>query len=120
MKARNILIFLVAWVVVLPMVPLHAELLGDPGFELSTPNGTFPNSGYWKDSHAPGTAGAVCTTTAAHTGICGLWAYTGNEAGAWWNGTYQEFPCQPGEKYEVSAWVRVPGTSQGGAWVSGS
>lgn len=120
MKIREILLVLFIWMVVLPMAPLHAELLCDPGFELSLPNGTFPSSGCWKDSHAPGTAGAACTSTAAHNGSRGLWVYTGNEPGAWWSGPYQEFPCQPGEKYEASAWVRVPAVGQGGSWVSGS
>ena len=52
-----------------------AELLNDPGFELSAPNGTFPSSGYWKSSWLGGTAGAVCTSTAASSSSCGLWAY---------------------------------------------
>lgn len=52
---------------------LENNLLLDPGFEASTPNGTFPDSGFWKDSHAPIEAGAVCTTTAKKDGAAGLW-----------------------------------------------
>src|SRR4030067_3783761 len=75
------------------------NLVNDSGFELSTSNGTFPNSGYWQTSWAPTTAGAACTTTAAHSGTNGLWEYTGNDSGAYWSGPYQEFSAQAGNVF---------------------
>ena len=93
------------------------NLLKDSGFELSTANGTFPDSGFWKKSWAPLTAGAVCTTTAAHNGNNGLWEYTGKASSAYWSGQYQSFPAKSGSKYSANGWARTP---SGWPWVSGS
>ena len=94
------------------------QLLGDPGFELSTYDGTFPDSicspshpndpdpGCWHPCTSGGQAGAVCTTTAAHSGYNGLWEYTGNGTPGWWSGPYQEFEANPGEVYCAHAWIR--------------
>lgn len=105
----------------------EAQLLCDPGLELSTPDGTFPDSGCWTVSCAGGTAcpGAVCTTTSARTGHCGLWVYTGWEASACWTGPYQEFDSSEGEVYYASAWIRTPPISvipeeDRPGWVNGS
>jgi hypothetical protein len=86
----------------------HADnLLSDPGFELSTADGSFPDSGHWKPAWAPSTAGALCTTTAARNDPGkGLWAYTGDAAEAYWSGPYQEFPAQAGDVYSAQGWGR--------------
>ena len=93
------------------------NLMNDPGFELSTLNASFPNSGYWQPAWAPLTGGALCTTTAAHSGSNGLWTYTGNESNAYWSGPYQEFPANAGSGYSAQGWARTPA---GWPWVSGS
>ncbi len=98
----------------------QGQLLGDPGFELSIANGSFPNSGYWNNSDAGGGADAGCTTTASHSGSNGLWEYTGYESWAWWSGPYQEFSSSQGKVYRASAWIRTPSIEAGGNWVSGS
>lgn len=90
------------------------NLLSDPGFELSTPNGTFPNSGYWKKAWL-GTSGAVCTTTAAYTGSSGLWEYTGSVENSWWSGQYQDVAAVAGDVFAASAAVRSQSS-----WVGGS
>ncbi|MDO8488533.1 MAG: putative Ig domain-containing protein [Candidatus Omnitrophota bacterium] len=95
-----------------------AELLLDPGFESSAPNGTFPSSGKWSSAWYPTGAGAICTTTAAHSGSCGLWAYTqGLTSGLTWSGIYQEFAAFPGQTATGSAWIRTP---FGQPWGTGS
>ena len=96
------------------------ELLGDPGFELSTPNGTFPDSGVWKKAWYPLNAGQVCTSTAAHTGRSGLWEYTADSGGLSWSGIYQKFQAVAGQKATGSAWVRTPPAGLGGSWSNGS
>lgn len=97
----------------------HADnLMSDPGFELSTANGSFPDSGHWRPSWAPSTAGALCTTTAARNDPGkGLWAYTGDEAAADWSGPYQEFPARAGDVYSAQGWGR---SQSAGLWLSGS
>jgi len=84
--------------------------LGEPGFELSTPNGTFPNSGYWKIANAGSGANACCVANgvANHSGKNGLWNYTGNQSNAWWSAPYQKFSSEPGMRYNASAWIRQP------------
>src|SRR5947208_16764830 len=57
-----------------------SERLGDGGFEASTANGMFPNSGSWLPSSSGPGAGAICTTTATHSGMNGLWVYTCDNA----------------------------------------
>ena len=91
-----------------------ANLLGDPGFEESALDGTFPSSGYWQPAWL-GSAGAVCTLTAAHTGSVGLWVYTGTAAADWWCAPYQDLPAAAGEVFACSAWVRSQSS-----WVDGS
>lgn len=93
------------------------QLLRDPGFEESTPNGTFPDGGYWKSASAGSGAYAGCTTTSAHSGSNGLWEYTGSGTSAWWSRVYQKFPASTGDVYTGSAWIRTP---SGQSWVSGS
>ena len=93
------------------------QLLCDPGFENSTANGTFPNSGCWSPSSAGGGAYACVTTTAAHNGNNGLWVYTGDETGAYWSRPYQQFNAEPGQVYSASGWIRTP---SGEDWVDGS
>lgn len=95
--------------------PIAGEMLGDPAFELSTANGTFPDHA-WQAAWAWIEAGAVCTRTAGRTGH-GLWAYTGPKPIEWWSGTYQEFPAEAGRIYRASAWIRTP---PGESWVEGS
>ena len=91
------------------------NLLDDPGFELSQPDGSFPSSGYW-DPAWLGTAGAVCTSTAARTGSVGLWQYTGVSGSDWWSGPYQEDMAAVAEEtFNGSAWVRSQPS-----WVNGS
>src|SRR5438128_1140942 len=92
-----------------------SELLGDPSFELSTPNGTFPDSGFWQPAWL-GQAGSVCTTTAGRSGN-GLWEYTGASASDRWSGQFQQYAGSPGSVYRGSAWVRSPA---GQPWLSGS
>jgi hypothetical protein len=83
-----------------------ANLLNDPGFELSYPNGSFPSSKFWMPSWEYLESGAICTSTAAHTGECGLWEYTGNLGVDWWSGQYQNVSAAPGDVFTASAWVR--------------
>ena len=92
-----------------------ANLLGDPGFEESALDGTFPSSGYWQPAWL-GTAGAVCPAlTAARSGSVGLWEYTGSPTTDWYSGTYQDVPAAPGEVFACSAWARSQSS-----WVEGS
>jgi exo-beta-1,3-glucanase (GH17 family) len=94
---------------------------GDAGFELSPPDGTFPDIGNWTNSDADGGADACCTTTSAHTGNNGLWGYTGNESWAWWVGPYQEFSSSMGRVYHATAWIRtLPVSVPNSSWVNGS
>lgn len=95
--------------------PIGTEILGDPDFELSTPDGSFPDHA-WQPAWAPLESGAVCTTTAGRTGH-GLWAYTGSRPIEWWTGPYQQFAVVPGAIYRAGAWIRTP---PGGSWVEGS
>jgi hypothetical protein len=98
-----------------PVAPAENLLDGrDPGFESSTPNGKYPDSGYWQMGWL-GEAGAVCTSTAAYTGGAGLWEYTGTSGTDWWSGQYQDISANPGETFTGSAWVESQYT-----WVSGS
>nr|WP_321466822.1 glycoside hydrolase family 2 TIM barrel-domain containing protein [uncultured Desulfobulbus sp.] len=91
------------------------NLLKDPGFELSNTDGSFPSSGYWKPAWL-GTAGAVCTNTAAHTGTAGVWEYTGTAGADWWSGPFQEdCAANAGEVFNGRAWVRSYSS-----WVNGS
>ena len=91
-----------------------STIANDPGFELSAPDGTFPSSGYWQPAWL-GSAGAVCTLTAAHAGSVGLWVYTGSAAADWWCAPYQDLPAAAGEVFACSAWVRSQSS-----WVHGS
>jgi len=59
-----------------PAGSASAELLQDDGFELSTANGSVPDSGFWVTAWHPDTAGTIVTSTAARSGQSGLWAYT--------------------------------------------
>jgi exo-beta-1,3-glucanase (GH17 family) len=103
-------------------ISVAENLLCDPGFERSTPVGTFPDSGCWgsSTSNKAGGAGAACTTTSARTGNNGLWIYTGSEGSSYWFRTYQEASASQGQTYRGSAWIRTPSATIGGEWVSGS
>lgn len=94
---------------------LGEELLKDGGFESSTANGTFPDSGYWV-KEGIGWADAVCTTTAGRVGH-GLWLYTGVSSNDWWAAPYQQVPATGGTGYVGSAWIRTPA---GQAWADGT
>ncbi|MDI6735223.1 MAG: hypothetical protein QME42_03355 [bacterium] len=104
----------------------EGQMLGDPGFEESTPNGTFPDSGYWKPASVDGGAYAKCVANevANHSGDKGLWNYTGGETWAWWSAPYQEFLSAPGKIYNASAWIRQPDKNPyppyDHVWVAGS
>ena len=100
--------------VTFPSNIVAANLLLDPGFELSTPNGSFPSSGYWQ-SNWLGTGGGLCTSTGARTGGAGLWEYTGNPGTEWWSGQYQDVSAGPGDVFIGSAWVRSQSS-----WPAGS
>jgi len=118
-RARKIyfLIFLICFsFIALNSRAATVQLLEDSGFEQSTPNGTFPDSGKWQPAWL-GEAGAVCTNTSAHSGNNGLWQYTGATASHWWSGPYQEFPASVGQTFEASAYIRTP---SGGEWVNGA
>ncbi len=93
--------------------------LNDGGFEASTGNGTFPNSGYWLPSSSGGGSYAICTTTAARSATNGLWAYTGSDSWANWVSPYQDYYAVEGDLYRVQAYIRQP-TGQWGTWVSGA
>ena len=93
-----------------------ANLLGDHNFEQSTPDGSFPDAGYWLTDWV-GFGGAGCTTTAGRSGN-GLWLYTGENSDHWWSGPYQDAGAQPGKIYFASAWVRAK--FAGSEWVPGS
>src|SRR4051812_34228546 len=95
---------------------LATEKLLDPAFESSTPNGTFPDSGFWIASSAGGGAAAICTTTAGRSGN-GLWSFTGNVGSEWWSAPYQEVSAYTGAVFTASAWIRTP---PGEPWVTGS
>lgn len=114
-------ILVVLFLIFAPTAFAEGQLLCDEGFELSTPNGTFPDSGCWNRCTSGGEAGAVCTTTAAHGGNNGLWEYTGDFITGWWSGPSQEIGAGPGEVYRAYCWIRSD-TSLGGdeGWVPGS
>lgn len=103
-----------------PANVLSQELLGDPGFELSSSEGTFPDSGYWSSAWFPYEAGAICTSTAAHTGRSGLWTYSASTAASSWTGTYQEVSASPGQIATASAYIRTPAPGPWVSWVEGS
>jgi hypothetical protein len=97
-----------------------AERLGDGGLEASTPNGTFPSSGFWLPASAGAGASAICTTTAGKSGATstnGLWTFTGDLGSEWWSGPYQQTSASSGTVFTASAWIRAP---VGQPWVAGS
>ena len=92
------------------------ELLCDPGFETSTPDGTFPNSGCWQPAWLYTAGPPLCTITAGFTGN-GLWQYTGVEPASWWSGPFQAFTAAQGLGYRAAALLRCP---PGQPWLAGS
>ncbi|MFH1096772.1 MAG: PKD domain-containing protein [Candidatus Desantisbacteria bacterium] len=130
MNRKSILIiFAIATILcVLSKIVCAGQMLGDHGFELSTSNGTFPDSGYWKSAKADSRAGACCVANgvANHTGTKGLWNYTGTDSGtlAWWSAPYQEFLSTSGNIYNASAWIKQPDRNPYSpfthGWVTGS
>jgi hypothetical protein len=91
------------------------ELLRDPAFEESQPNGTFPSSGYWQASWL-GESGAICIIDAGRAGN-GLFQYTGNPTNDFWSAPYQDTAATPGQAFRGSAWLRTPPDQP---WVEGS
>lgn len=109
------------WVAVLlfltPFGDLYAQnLLHDAGFEASTADGTFPDSGFWKASWLGGDA--LCTSTSQRDGDNGLWQFTGENSEHWWAAPYQDVMVESGKSYFASIWVRnqFPGSN----WIEGS
>lgn len=81
------------------------NLLGDNSFELSEPNGGFPDSGYWQpDLLDSGWAGC---DTQGRLGQQGLWLATGFANDQFLTRIYQDFPTWPGRTFFASAWVRM-------------
>lgn len=90
----------------------------DAGFESSRCDGSFPSSRFWVQSWAPAsTAGAISTSTAARSGTCGLWTYTGPGPDDSWAGPYQQLPALAGVAYSAQGWGRTPA---GQPWVPNS
>ncbi len=89
--------------------------LRDGGFEQSTANGTFPDSGYWAPFTSGGEAGAVCSSNARYTGTRGLWNYTGNSPAQNYSAPFQTNNTLPGDVWIASAYVR-----QTSSWVPGT
>jgi len=117
-KPGRVLPFVVLVVVFQTGLCLAAgNLLCDSGFELSDPNGAFPDSGCWF-LNAIGLSGAGCTTTAARLGENGLWQYTGIAAVDWSSQVYHDSNAGEGKRYFASAWVRTG--SAGFTWIDGS
>jgi hypothetical protein len=88
------------------------ELLFNPGYE----SGSLSS---WSTDWTPGSAGALITTTAAHSGSHGLWEYTANTAASSFSGTYQQVAASVGQSFQAGAWVRTTPVSGGGSWVTG-
>ncbi|MBI4662818.1 MAG: hypothetical protein HY735_28720 [Verrucomicrobia bacterium] len=121
MKSKTLISMLVrVWLASLGCVSFASvsadDAFRDGGFEHSTSNGSFPDSGEWQRAWL-GEAGAVCTTTAARSGRNGLWVYTGNGGADSWSGTYQALRATAGNVFRASAWIRTP---SGQPWVNGS
>jgi hypothetical protein len=105
------------------------ELLLDGGFELSTPNGTFPDSGcpatcHWLPQFSGVEANALCidptfnpTPQPAHSGSHVLHEFTGNVGGQSTASPFQEINAAPGLILRAGAWIRTPA---GFPWVPGS
>lgn len=91
------------------------NLLTNGGFESSPPNGTFPSIG-WESGWYPSQAGAVCTSTAAMEGNCGLWIYTAAGSNAFSKAS-QEVKCTPFTEYRAEAFFRCP---RGESWTPGT
>ena len=114
--ALSVKIVTACFYVMLALSASFAEnVLTDGDFELSSANGTFPDSGHWTPAWL-GSGGAVCTTTAGRSGN-GLWQYTGANDSDWWSGPYQEMAAAEGKSYEGYAWIRSPSDQP---WVSGT
>ena len=84
------------------------QLLCDPGFEVSASNGHPPSSGCWDWGWAQGSeAGLKVTVTARHTGLNGLWQYTGYASSGYFSELHQDIPAAPDEVWEASAYGRA-------------
>jgi hypothetical protein len=95
---------------------IGVQLLSDPGFEESIPNGTFPTSGAWAPSWLY-EAGQICTTTASHSGSVGLYIYTGSGGTSWRSDPYQavDKTAEAGDVFTGEVWAStlsslVPGS----------
>ncbi|MGD2086785.1 MAG: Ig-like domain-containing protein [Candidatus Aminicenantes bacterium] len=95
---------------------IGVQLLSDPGFEESIPNGTFPTSGAWAPSWLY-EAGQICTTTAIRSGNVGLYIYTGSGGTSWRSDPYQavDKTAEAGDVFTGEVWARSLSS-----WVSGS
>jgi hypothetical protein len=100
------------WLCATSQILCAAEKLLDAGFEASTPNGTFPDSGFWFPASAGAGASAICTTTAGRSGNAtttnGLWNFTGTSSNDWWSGPFQDTSAYTGAVFSASAWIRTP------------
>lgn len=85
------------------------EKLTNYNFETGTLSG-------WSTDWTPGTAGALVTSTAAHSGSYGVWEYTANTSAASFSGTYQDVATAAAQRYSASCWTRSAPT---GEWVAG-
>ncbi len=94
-----------------------SALVNDGGFEQSTPNNLFPNSGYWHLSTAGAGATAICSSAAIYTGASGLRGSSGSGGAAYWCSTYQEYPAADQDVFRAEVQARQPAA---GGWVSGS
>jgi hypothetical protein len=95
---------------------IGVQLLSDPGFEESIPNGSFPTSGAWAPSWLYD-AGQICTTNAGRSGNVGLYIYTGSGGTGWRSDPYQavDKTAAPGDVFTGEAWARSLSS-----WVAGS
>ncbi len=114
-----IAVLLVLPVLCPPWTAQAAELLQNPGFEEGSGHGQPPRPPWFLD-YDPGTAGAVTTSTAAHSGTFGLWAYTYDGSASSYSSTYQDIPAQPGRSYQGKAFIRTAPIGGEGGWVTGS
>ena len=81
-------------------VPAKADnLLGDPGFEESTPNGNLPDSDYWVTVSEGPAALSICTEDDGRSGN-GLYQYTGVDEDSYRTYIYQQLNAAPGDLYQ--------------------
>ncbi|MBL7127997.1 MAG: T9SS type A sorting domain-containing protein [Ignavibacteria bacterium] len=93
------------------------NLLGDPGFDLSTNPGGFPNSGFWNDDHI-GQAGAVLDGLHYKSSPYSMHVYTGQSGSDYLSRPYHnDISSSAGNKYRGGAYIWTP---SGFAWQDSS